>query len=43
MTPEPTDKLDATTYVVVNGPADDTLPNDERIVRPHATGPTGLA
>ena len=26
MTPEPTDKLDATTIVAVNGPADDTLP-----------------
>jgi hypothetical protein len=38
MTPEPTDKLDATTIVAVNGPADDTLPN-ERIVRRHATGP----
>ncbi len=25
MTPEPTDKLDATTKVVVNGPADDSL------------------
>ena len=25
MTPEPTDKLDATTNVVVNGPADDSL------------------
>jgi hypothetical protein len=33
MTPEPTDKLDATTNVAVNGPADDTLLN-ERIVRP---------
>ena len=31
MTPEPTDKLDATTTVVVNGPADDPLQN-ERIV-----------
>jgi hypothetical protein len=31
MTPEPTDKLDATTIVAVNEPADDTLPN-ERIV-----------
>jgi hypothetical protein len=38
MTPEPTDKLDATTIVVVNGPADDTLPN-ERIVRRHVAGP----
>ena len=37
MTPEPTDKLDAATTIVVNGPADDTLPN-ERIVRRHATG-----
>jgi len=43
MTPEPTDKLDATTYVAVNGPADDALLNDERIVRPHATGPRRLA
>ena len=40
MTPQPTDKLDATAYVAVNGPADDALFNDERIVRPHATGPT---
>jgi hypothetical protein len=40
MTPEPTDKLYATTYVVVNGPAGDALLNDERIVRLHATGPT---
>ena len=40
MTPQPTDKLDATAYVVVNGPADDALFNDERIVRPHATGST---
>ena len=40
MTPQPTDKLDATAYVVVNGPADDALLNDERIVRPHASGPT---
>jgi acetyl esterase/lipase len=31
MTPEPTDKLDATTTVAVNGPADDTLA-DELIV-----------
>jgi hypothetical protein len=38
MTPEPTDKLDATTHVAVNGPAGDTLP-DERIVRPHGNGP----
>ena len=38
MTPEPTDKLDATTIVAVNGPADDTLPH-ERIVRRRATGP----
>jgi hypothetical protein len=40
MTPQPTDKLDATAYVAVNGPADDALSNDERIVRLHATGPT---
>jgi len=40
MTPQPTDKLDAATLVAVNGPADDALLNDERIVRPHATGPT---
>jgi hypothetical protein len=40
MTPQPTDKLDATTYVAVNGPADDALLNDERIVRPHAIGPS---
>ena len=38
MTPQPTDKLDATTTVAVNGPADDTLPN-ERIVERHGTGP----
>jgi hypothetical protein len=38
MTPEPTDKLDATTIVAVNGPADDTLLN-ERIVRRHVPGP----
>ena len=41
MTPEPTDKLDAATQVVVNGPEDD--PRNVRIVRPHATGPRGLA
>jgi len=40
MKPQPTDKLDATTYVAVNGPAGDALLNDERIVRLHATGPT---
>lgn len=28
MTPEPTDKLDATTNVAVNGPADEMLPNE---------------
>jgi hypothetical protein len=39
MTPQPTDKLDATTYVAVNGPAGETLP-DERIVRCHASGPS---
>ena len=38
MTPEPKDKLDAATIVAVNGPADDTLPN-ERIVRRHVVGP----
>ena len=38
MAPEPTDKLDAATHVAVNGPADDTLPN-ERIVRRHVAGP----
>ena len=42
MTPEPTDKLDATTNVAVNGPADDSL-QVERIVRRRATGPTRLA
>jgi hypothetical protein len=41
-TPEPTDKLDATTNVAVNGPADDTL-QVERIVRPRANGPSALA
>jgi len=40
MTPEPTDKLDATTTVVANGPADATLELRERIVRRHATGPS---
>jgi hypothetical protein len=39
MTPQPTDKLDGATTVVVNGPADDPL-QFERIVRRHATGPT---
>ena len=38
MTPEPTDKLDAAAMAAVNGPADDTLPN-ERIVGRHVTGP----
>jgi hypothetical protein len=40
MTPEPTDKLDATTAMVgaVSGPADETLLIG-RIVRRHATGP----
>ena len=38
-TPEPTDKLDTTTSVAVNGPADDML-LDELIVRPRATGPS---
>jgi hypothetical protein len=38
MTPQPTDKLDTTTTVAVNGPADDLLLN-ERIVGHHATGP----
>jgi hypothetical protein len=42
MTPEPTDKLDATTTVVVNGPTDDP-PQVERIVRRHVNGPAGLA
>ena len=27
MTPQPTDKVDTTTHVVVNGPADDALLN----------------
>ena len=40
MTPEPTDKLDAVTTVMVNGPADEPL-QVERIVRRRATGPTG--
>jgi hypothetical protein len=39
MTPEPTDKLDATTTVAVNGPADDSL-QVEWIVRRRANGPT---
>jgi len=38
MTPQPTDKLDAATTVVVNGPADDP-PQAGRIVRCHANGP----
>jgi hypothetical protein len=38
MTPEPTDKVDAATIVAANGPADDTLPN-EQIVRRHLAGP----
>jgi hypothetical protein len=42
MTPQPTDKLDATTQVMVNGPEGDP-PDDERIVRLHDTGPGGLA
>jgi hypothetical protein len=42
MTPEPADKLDATTTVAVNGPEDDPL-DAEWIVRLHATGPRGLA
>ena len=42
MTPEPTDKLDAATQVVVNGPEDDPLRADW-IVRRRASGPEGLA
>ena len=42
MTPEPKDKLDAATTVVVNGPEDDPL-DAEWIVRPRVTGPRGLA
>jgi len=42
MTPEPTDKLDAATQVVVNGPEDDPR-NAQWIVRRHTTGPRGLA
>jgi len=42
MTPEPTDKLDATTQVAVNGPEDDPLDTDW-IVGPHDSGPRGLA
>ena len=41
MTPEPTDKLDTATQVVVNGPEDDPV-CIERIVRLRATGPEGL-
>ena len=40
MTPEPTDKLDATTNIVVNGPADGTLYLGERIVRRCVNGPS---
>ena len=42
MTPQPTDKLDATTTVVVNGPADEKLPN-ERIVDVKPPDLPGLA
>ena len=42
MTPEPTDKLDATTQVAVNGPAGDLLFH-ELIVRLHVIGPSWLA
>ena len=42
MTPEPTDKLDATTTVAVNGPEDAPLRVDWS-VRPYANGPGGLA
>jgi len=38
MKPEPTDKLDTTTTVVVNGPEDGPR-NAGWIVGPHATGP----
>ena len=42
MTPEPTDKLDAATMVVVNGPADDPLEvGADRTTSPHRTY-TGL-
>ena len=39
-TPEPTDKLDATTKVAVNGPADETLYFGERIVRRRVNRPS---
>jgi hypothetical protein len=42
MTPEPTDKLDTATYLVVYGPEGDP-PDLEWIVGPHATGPEGPA
>ena len=42
MTPKPTDKLDATTLVVVSGPADDPLAN-EQAVGPRAIRPDRLA
>ncbi len=39
-TPEPMDKLDAAASVVVSGPADDPLPQPERIVGPRVIRPT---
>jgi hypothetical protein len=42
MMSEPTDKLDAAANIVVNGPADDTVP-DELIVRRQLAGPSGPA
>jgi hypothetical protein len=42
MTPEPTDKLDAATQVVVNGPEDGPR-NVEWVVGSHDSGPRGLA
>ena len=39
MTPEPTDKLDATTHVAVNGPADETLRSTSGSYGAHANGP----
>jgi len=42
-TPEPTDKRDAATLVVVSGPADDSLPALERIVGPRVIRPDGQA
>jgi hypothetical protein len=43
MTPEPTGKLDATTQVVVNGPADDPAPSTGESYGLTPPDPEGLA